>query len=201
MLVFIPWKNGNWVAFGRKPMNGLFNGCLLLGMHAVACLPWGGTCQHLMVPKVALPDLEGCPQHGRECAASVCVCVCVCVPLFQLLSAILLLCSSPVGSCCKDGALLSHDLLFSQHATAPGFSGGTGSRLCLQNISLWSGCSNSCWTTVVVPPGDGNPLKTSHLLVDVPTSSHSASETGGGWRCCSCGSAEAREMCRLLCDD
>lgn len=70
-LGFSSWKNGNWVAFGRKTLNGVFNGCLLLGMRAAAWLPWGGTCQHLMAPRVALPDLEGWPQHGREYAATV----------------------------------------------------------------------------------------------------------------------------------
>lgn len=37
----------------------------------MAQLPHDGTGQHQIVPKVALPALEGCSQRGSDCAVSV----------------------------------------------------------------------------------------------------------------------------------
>lgn len=135
---FIPWNSGNWVAFGRKPLNGRFNGCVLLGTHAVAWLLWGGMCLHLVAPKVALPELEGCPQQDREGLQP-------CPPLFLPLPAVLSLCCSLVGSCCEDQTLLSPGLPCSSHVLNHWSHGSRFRRWhweqtwCLQSISLWSG--------------------------------------------------------------
>lgn len=70
-----------------------------------------------MALKMALPDLEGHAQHGRECAATVSPFV---LAFLSCLPALLF----PSGSCCEDEVLL---LLLAQ---LQGFSGGTGSRAC-----------------------------------------------------------------------
>lgn len=130
------WGRGLWHWFWspERIVNGnrLFNGCFLLEMNAVVWLLWGGTCQHLVALKMALPDLEGHPQHGRECAATV-------SPLFQIFSVVFPLCSSAVGLYCEDEVLLSLDssrgLCSTAEAMAPGFSGGTRSRACAWRTS------------------------------------------------------------------
>lgn len=76
-----------------------------------------------MVPGVALPDLEGCPQHGRECAASYPLVPtslsCPPTSLFHQWGD-----AVNTGPCCLLTSFCS--MLSTAEATAPGFSCGSG---------------------------------------------------------------------------
>lgn len=137
-------------------------------MHAVVWLLWGGTCQHQVALNLALPHLEGHPQHGRECVSTVSPLVPTflsCLPSLLFTSGVLLWRWGPAGPA----------------VTALRFQWWHWEQsLCLQNISLQTGCSSSIGLPWLYLTETENSRKHLWDLI-VPTSSHSSSETGG-WR-------------------
>lgn len=112
-------------------------------------------CQHLMAPKVALAELEGCAQQDREGLQQ-------CPPLFLPLPAILSLCHSLVGSCCADPAVPWLALLVTRSRPLKPRLQVSAVALGADTVSaehlpvVWR--SSSCWTATVVPPRDGKLL-------------------------------------------
>lgn len=143
-------------------------------MHAVLWLLGGGTCQHLVALKTALPDLAGCPQHGREY-----------VPAFLSCLPSLLF---------TRGVMLWRWDLAGPAATAPGVSGGTGS---------WGCACRTSPCRVAAPAPTGLPClclpetqnSRKHLWDHVCDCPYQLPLSIKTWRLkgCSWGSAEARE--------